>query len=101
MPQIDRIFQKNENFVFRQIDDETILVPIKNNVGDMGAIYNLNEVGAYVWKHLDGEKTLFDIQNMVADAFDGSMQDIEGDLIEFINQLKEIEAVYPVKKDIN
>ena len=99
MPQIDRIFQKNENFVFRQIDDETILVPIKNNVGDMGAIYNLNEVGAYVWKHLDGEKTLFDIKNMVADAFDGSMQDIEGDLMEFVDQLERIEAIIETYKE--
>ncbi len=48
MRRIDQVFRKNENFVFRQIDDETILVPIKNNVGDMGAIYNLNGVGAYV-----------------------------------------------------
>ena len=62
MPEIDQAFQKNENFVFRQIDDETILVPIKNNVGDMGSIYNLNEVGAFVWEHLDGNKKLLDIK---------------------------------------
>ena len=62
MQRIYLVFRKNENFVFRQIDDETILVPIKNNVGDMGAIYNLNEVGAYVWSHLDGQKTLLDIE---------------------------------------
>jgi hypothetical protein len=67
----------------------------------MGAIYNLNEVGAYVWKHLDGEKTLFDIKNMVADEFEVSVQDVEGDLTEFINQLKKIEAVQRVKKNIN
>lgn len=97
MQQIDRVFCKSENIVFRQIDDETILVPIKNNVGDMGAIYNLNEVGAYVWEHLDGRKTLFDIKNLVADEFEVSMQEAEGDLMEFINQLEKIEAVYPVK----
>jgi hypothetical protein len=93
MPQIDRIFKKNKNFVFRQIDDETILVPIKNNVGDMGAIYNLNEVGAYVWMNLDGEKTLFDIKNMVAGEFEVPMQDLEGDLMEFVEQLERIEAI--------
>ena len=79
MQQIDYIFRKNENFVFRQIDDETILVPIKNNVGDMGAIYNLNEVGAYVWDHLDGEKTLLDIKNRVVEKFEVSSQDAEDD----------------------
>ena len=97
MQQIDYIFRKNENFVFRQIDDETILVPIKNNVGDMGAIYNLNEVGAYVWDHLDGEKTLLDIKNRVIEKFDVSSQDAEEDLMEFVAQLEKIDAVLPVK----
>ena len=96
MQQIDRVLRKNENFVFRQIDDETILVPIKDNVGDMGAIYNLNEVGAYVWEHLDGEKTLFDIKNMMAGEFEVSFEDAECDLVEFVNQLEEIDAVHHV-----
>ena len=95
MQQIDRVFRKNENFVFRQIDDETILVPIKDNVGDMGAIYNLNEVGAFIWEHLDGEKTLLDIKNMVAGKFEVSLEDAECDLVEFVNQLEEIDAVHP------
>ena len=96
MQPIKRVFRKNDNFVFRQIDDETILVPIKNNVGDMGAIYNLNEVGAFVWEHLDGEKTLLDIKNMVAGKFEVFSEDVEGDLLEFVNELKKIDAVLPV-----
>ena len=98
MQQINRVFRKNENFVFRQIDDETILVPIKNNVGDMGSIYNLNEVGAYVWGHLDGEKTLFDIKNMVVEEFEVSLEDAECDLMEFVDKLEEIEAVLEMPK---
>lgn len=96
MQPIDRVFRKNENFVFRQIDDETILVPIKNNVGDMGAIYNLNEVGAYVWERLDGERSLVDIKNMVAGRFEVSSEDAENDLVAFVNQLAKIDAVHPV-----
>jgi translation elongation factor EF-1beta len=38
---------------------------------------------------------------MVADEFEVSVQDVEGDLTEFINQLKKIEAVQRVKKNIN
>ena len=98
MQRIDKVFQKNENFVFRQIDDETILVPIKNNVGDMGSIYNLNEVGAYIWEHLDGEKTLSDIKNKIAVEFEVSPETAEEDLMEFVNQLEEIEAVLPQGK---
>ena len=97
MPEIDQIFRKNKNFVFRQIDDETILVPIKNNVGDMGSIYNLNEVGAFVWKHIDGEKTLSDIKNEIAVEFEVPLETAEEDLMEFVDQLEEIEAIFPEK----
>jgi hypothetical protein len=98
MQRIDQVFQKNENFVFRQIDDETILVPIKNNVGDMGSIYNLNEVGAFVWEHLDGEKTLSDIKNKIAVEFEVSPEAAEEDLVEFVDQLEKIEAILPQRK---
>jgi methyltransferase-like protein len=93
MPEIDQVFQKNENFVFRQIDDETILVPIKDNLGDMGSIYNLNEVGAFIWEHFDGQKTIGEIKNQIINEFEISEIEAQQDLIEFVNQLKEIDAI--------
>ena len=96
MPEIDQVFRKNKDFVFRQIDDETILVPIKDNLGDMGSIYNLNEVGAFIWEHFDGLKTIRDIKNRIIDEFEISEQEAQQDLFEFVNQLKEIEAIHTV-----
>ena len=96
MPGIDQVFRKNENFVFRQIDDETILVPIKDNLGDMGSIYNLNEVGAFIWENFDGLKTINDIKNRIIEEFEISEQEAQQDLFEFVNQLKEIEAIHTV-----
>ena len=101
MPRIEAVFRKNENFVFRQIDDETILVPIKNNVGDMESIYNLNTVGAYVWGCLDVQRTLLDITISVTQAFEVSPEEAQGDLFDFMGQLKEIEAIFPVEQNAN
>ena len=94
--ELDQRYQRNESFVFRKIEDETILVPIKNNVGDMGCIYNLNSVGAFIWEHLDGDHTLRDIKNKLLEAFDVSSPIAETDLSEFVDQLEEIDAVYRV-----
>ena len=91
---LDRVYQRNQNFVFRQIDDETLLVPIKDSVGDMGAIYNLNSVAAYVWQHLDGQKTLQDIKLMIANEFEVSDPIAEQDLTEFVAELERIDAIY-------
>ena len=96
MEALDQVYQKNQNFVFRKIDDETILVPIKDSVGDLGAIYNLNEVAAFVWQHLDGKKTLQDIKHMMAGEFEVSDPDAEQDLTEFVSQLEKIDAILPI-----
>jgi hypothetical protein len=90
MEELGKQFKKNESFVFRRIQDEAILVPIKNNVGDMGFIYNLNEVGAFVWEHLDGNNRLLDIK----EEFEVTPKKAEEDLCEFVSQLSEIDAIY-------
>jgi hypothetical protein len=90
---MDKVYKKNENFVFRKIEDETILVPIKDNVGDMGSIYNLNDVGAFVWEQVDGVKSLQEIKNRLLAEYEVSASEAEDDLFEYMAQLKEIDAV--------
>ena len=93
MEDLKKHYKKDEKFLFRRIANETILVPIKDNVGDMGFIYNLNEVGAFVWEHLDGKNRLLDIKNMISEEFEVSSQKAEEDLCEFVGELKEIDAI--------
>ena len=93
MDGLDKIYKRNENFVFRKIEDETILVPLKDNVDDMGSIYNLNEVAAFVWEQLDGKKSLGDIKNRLLEEFEVYAVEAGDDLSEYIAQLKKIEAV--------
>jgi hypothetical protein len=93
MEDLEKTYGKNENFVYRRIGDETILVPIKDNVGDMGSIYNLNEVGAFVWEHLDGKQSLSDIKDRIFEEFNVSPDAANNDLSDFIAQLKEIGAL--------
>ena len=93
MSGLQRRYKRDENFVFRQIDSETILVPIRDNVGDLGSIYNLNAVGAFIWQQLDGGQTLEAVASLVAHEFDVSEKQAQIDLYEFIEQLEAIDAV--------
>ena len=93
MADLELRFKRNENFVFRKIGDEMILVPIKNNVGDMGYIYNFNELAAFVWENLDGKDRLLDMKNSIVEEFEVSAQQAEEDLREFVDDLKEIGAI--------
>ena len=94
MEDLQKKYKRNEDFVFRKIQDETILVPIKDNVGDMGSIYNLNEVGAFVWEQIDGKKTLLDLKNLMVEEYEVSSRQAEEDLCEFVSELKEIDAIH-------
>ena len=96
MIELSQHYQRNESFVFRRIEDETILVPIKDNVGDMGSIYKLNEMGAFVWEQLDGKRNLEALKDKIIDEYDVTPRQAEADLSAFVTQLKEIEAVIRV-----
>ena len=95
MTDAERSFKRNKNFVFRQIDNETILVPIKDNVGDMNCIYNLNELGAFIWQHIKCKNSVADIKKMILSEFEVSELQADADLNEFIQDLREIEAIVP------
>ena len=90
------IYKRNDNFVYRQIENETILVPIKDNVGDMGCLYNLNPVAAFIWQLFDGAASVQEIQKRVTAEFDVPDREAESDLNELINDLIAIEAILPL-----
>jgi hypothetical protein len=95
MTETEQTYKRNENFVFRRIENETILVPIRDNVGDMNCIYNLNEVGAFIWQNIKCKHSVADLKHMILSEFEVSESQAEADLNEFINDLKEIEAIVP------
>ena len=95
MTDAEQFYKRNENFVFRQIDNETILVPIKDNVGDMSCIYNLNEVGAFIWQNIKCKNSVTDIKTMILSEFEVTESQAEADLNEFVQDLREIEAIVP------
>ena len=95
MTEAEQTYKRNENFVFRRIDNETILVPIKDNVGDMNCIYNLNELGAFIWQNIKCKNSVSDIKEMIISEFEVTETQAEADLDEFVSDLKEIEAIVP------
>jgi hypothetical protein len=94
MPWADRL-ERDPSFVSRQIAGETILVPIRQNMGDLESVYSLNEVGTRVWELLDGAPTLAEIRDRLADEFEVGAEEAERDLLEFLDQLQVIRAVRP------
>ena len=88
MDYLDRCYEKDPNMVFRQIGDEKILVPIRQDVADLGNVYVLNELGGRIWDLLDGERTLADIRDILLDEYEVTLDVMKADLLAFVAQLE-------------
>ena len=84
---METILKKNENVVFRKIQDEYILVPIVASAADVESIFNLNETGAAVWERIDGIRELSDIIEDIKSEYESEDNKIEEDVMAFVNEM--------------
>jgi hypothetical protein len=93
MASIRQHYKKDLSVIPRQIAGETILVPVRQNLGDMESIYVLNETATRAWELFDGERSLQQICDQIVQEFDVDPQDAEFDLLELVDQLEQIGAL--------
>ncbi len=79
--------------VFRRIETETFLVPIKSNAADLDNIYILNEIAARIWELIDGTHSTEDIKNTILEEYDVTPEQADADIKEFIAALEGIRAL--------
>ena len=93
MSDMSKVYIKNPNIVARKIAGEMVLVPIRQNADDLASIYNLNEVGAFIWELLDGKLAAEQVRGQIAAEYEVTPQQAEVDLLEFLSQLEQIGAI--------
>ena len=91
--ELTKSYQKSSSMVARRVADELILVPIRQNVGDLQSIYTLNEVGARIWELLDNKGTVADMVSSVAEEYEVEQPKAQADLVDFLAQLESIGAI--------
>jgi hypothetical protein len=82
-------FRKKDDFAARSIAGEMIIVPVRSQVGDLDWIYNLSEVGAFIWQRIDGRTTAGQIAEAVGSEYEVSPGEAERDTLQFIADLEE------------
>jgi len=90
---LDKVYSKSDSIVFRKIADEFILVPIRQNVGDLESIYTLNETAARIWELIDGKIKVGGIKEKIIEEFEVTPEEAEKDIMEHLMQLEEIKAI--------
>ncbi len=93
MTQLDARYRKSPSIVSREIAGETILVPIRQNVGDLESLYLLNETAMFAWQLFDGTHTLGDISQQISQEFEVDDEQAVEDLVELVNHLEKVGAL--------
>jgi hypothetical protein len=91
---LEKVYKKSDSIVSRKIGDEFILVPIKQDVGDLESIYTLNETAARIWELIDGKIKVRDIKERIVQEFEITPTEAERDLIQHLQQLEGIRAIF-------
>ena len=90
---LDKVYKKSDSIVSRKIADEFILVPIRQNVGDLESISTLNEVATRIWELIDGKKKVREIKDVILDEYEVTPEKLETDIIKYIKELENIGAI--------
>lgn len=85
------MIKRNENIVARKIHDTYFLINIADNYTyDICVLYQINEIGFFIWNNINGEKTCTDLADRLKHAIneDIDYQIILQDVIKFLSELK-------------
>jgi len=96
-PQLDTVYAPSDEVVAREIEGETILVPLATDIGDAGdELYTLNDTGKEIWGHLDGHTTLRALAAALAAEYEAAEGEIERDVLGLVAELARRKMVVPV-----
>jgi hypothetical protein len=67
---LNEIASAKSNFVTLAVDEELVLVPLRSNAANMSEIFNLNEVGNFIWNEIQERTTLESLIEKVVSEYD-------------------------------
>ena len=87
-------YERNPDYIFREVVDELVLVPIHQNVADMDCIYTMNPVAAFIWERLEMPATQADIHAAMVDEYAADPEVLAADLDDFLREMTAIGAIH-------
>ena len=86
---LDTVYAPTPDIVARRIAGDTILVAVRGELARLERLHVLNTVGEHIWGLLDGRRTIAEICNEVAAAFDVDAGTAHRDVAEFLADLED------------
>ena len=77
-----------DNFIFKEVAKEYMMVPLLNGNVNMSKVINLNETGAFIMKKLKEKDSIDYVVDEMTKEYDVSKEDALNDIKEFVELLK-------------
>ena len=91
MTTLDTVYVQSDGLTVREVGEEMIFL---SGNGDM--LHTVNEVGAFIWKCIDGSRSAADVLKLICDAYEVTPEKAEEDLAAFLKELREKKLVSTV-----
>jgi hypothetical protein len=88
-----RVFAHRGEFALRQVGSESILVPIRNHVGDLDSVYVFTSVAARIWSLFDGNRNIDSIVDTICGEYDADPSVVRADVDELLASLEAAELI--------
>jgi hypothetical protein len=87
------VFTRSQAVVSRRVAGETLIVPVRGKVGDLGSIYSFNETGSLIWQSLETPKGLSELIGAVEHEYEVGQEQAERDVTQFLNDMLSVGLV--------
>lgn len=81
--------KRNDNYIVRKIAGETLLVPTGAAAREFSGLITLNELGAFIWAHLNEAQDVQDLAQKIAAEYEVDLATAQADAQEFLDLLAE------------
>jgi len=81
------LYVRSSAVVSRLIAGETLVMPVKRNVGDLTSLFSFNGTGATIWDALETPKSLQDICDVIDRKYDLSREKVQEDVKLFLCEI--------------
>lgn len=76
------------NFIYKEINNEYMLIPLEGDNVSLSKVFNLNEVGAFIYKALKEKDDIEYVVSALMKEYNVAYDIAKKDVIAFIDELK-------------
>ena len=81
------LYERANAVVTRYVAGETLVLPVRGDIGDLACFYSLNGTGTAIWEALEKPKSFKDLCDVIDGRYDIGSEKAEEDVALFVRDI--------------